>query len=76
MNSDAVQVLAQNGVSTLTNLLELGDHGLARIGLKKGPRIRILKITAAGMLPGEDPRVKVGDKNGKGECRTPVFCLL
>ena len=58
--------------------MELHDEGLRKLGLKKGPRVRIMKAMEIHLLPGEDADVRVRKSVGLVDNALSVyacFCL-
>jgi hypothetical protein len=53
-----LEILVANGLTTPLAIMQAYDAGLSDLGIKKGPRVKILKNVKAALLPDEDEAVR------------------
>jgi len=57
VTKQVVELLVAHGLTNQAALMRAHDHGLSELGMKKGPRLRVLKTVSAMLLAGEDAQV-------------------
>lgn len=66
----SIALLVKHGLTSLLAIMKAHDDGMAGINIKKGTRIRILRLVGAITLPGEDEKVKqILESHNFGKCR-------